>query len=117
MAQGPTQWDLREGVKWQSQLLTTVTEIAKCAGHEWKKGTGTAGLPGKVIQEKRYGNFMNLLRMRGNGNNGYLISFRTVIPKDSIRTRRFLLNIGFKYLLPAGTFQRSKFMCLQRRMS
>jgi hypothetical protein len=34
MAQGPTQWDLREGVKWQSQLLTTVTEIAKCAGHE-----------------------------------------------------------------------------------
>src|SRR4030042_5104201 len=55
-------------------------------------------------------------RMRGNGNNGYLISFRTVIPKDSIRTRRFLLNIGFKYLLPAGTFQSSTSRCLQKRM-
>jgi hypothetical protein len=117
MAHGPTQWDLREGVEWQSQLLTTVTEIAKCAGHEWKKGTGTAGLPGKVIQEKRYGNFMNLLRMRCYGDDRDHSPLRAGIPKDSIGTRRFLLNIGFKYLLPAGTFQRSKFMCLQRRMS
>ena len=68
-------------------------------------------------QEKGYGNFMNLLRMRCYGDDRNHSSSGAIIPENPVSARCFLMDISFKDLFPVGAFERAKFMCVQRGMA
>jgi len=59
---------------------------------------------------------MSFLWMRCYGDNRDHSSLRTVIPEDPVGSWCFLLDISFKDLFPVRPFERTKFMCVQRRM-
>ena len=44
-------------------------------------------------------------------------SLGAIIPKNSVGARRLLLNIGLKDLFSVRSFQRAKFVCVQRGMA
>jgi hypothetical protein len=57
------------------------------------------------------------LRMGCYGDDRDHSSLRAVIPKDPVGSWCFLLDISFKDLFPVGPLERTKFMCVQRRMA
>jgi len=60
---------------------------------------------------------MSLLRMGCYGDDRDHSSLRAVIRKDPVGSWCFLLDINFKDLFPVRPFERTKFMCVQRRMA
>jgi len=76
---------------------------------------GWGGVKKKETANRK--NFMSLLRMRCYSHDRNHSSLRAVIPEDSVGSWSFLLDIRLEDLFPVRSFERPKFVRLQRRMA